>query len=82
MFSFLHQKTYIVGKKENIYGIKKATVILLHIYTELSEIKRNIALFTVASQNTTLNSEKHHNSNLRRSSCGSVSTTNNAINAL
>lgn len=32
MFSFLHQKTYIVGKKENIYGMKKATVILLHLY--------------------------------------------------
>lgn len=32
MFSFLHQKAYIVGKKENIYGMQKATVILLHIY--------------------------------------------------
>lgn len=32
LFSFLHQKTYIVGKKENIYGMQNATGILLHIH--------------------------------------------------
>lgn len=29
MFSFLHQKTYIVGKKGNIYGVLKATCDLI-----------------------------------------------------
>lgn len=32
MFSFLHQKTYTVRKKENIYVMQEATVILLHTY--------------------------------------------------
>lgn len=31
MFPFSYQKTYIVGKKENIYRVQKARVIL-HIY--------------------------------------------------
>lgn len=32
LFSFLHQKTYIVGKKENICGTQNATGILLHMH--------------------------------------------------